>query len=164
MFQLAARLAWLHPHAMHSGRGSHSKLRGAALLSAHAWNEIGAKLRLTKREMQIVQSVFDNLSEAGIAKRLVISEHTVHTHLNRLFKKLTVSTRTELVLRIMEQMISLTLDKTGVLPPICRHHHSGGCCLHNPPPKKNSGVGQTADLSRLRNLPHSVKLELYQVV
>jgi DNA-binding CsgD family transcriptional regulator len=133
MFRLAARLAWLHPHAMHSGLGSHSKLRGAALLSTHAWHEIGTKLRLTKRELQIVQSVFDNLPETEIATRFRISGHTVHTHLNRLFKKLTVTSRTELVLRIVEQMIGLTLSETGVLPPICRRHNTSGCCLHNSP-------------------------------
>lgn len=100
------------------------------MISDHAWIEIARTLDITKRELQIVQSVFDNLPEAGIAQRLRISEHTVHTHLNRLFKKLTVTTRTELVLRIMEQMIALTLSETGVLPPICRRHHTGSCCLH----------------------------------
>jgi DNA-binding CsgD family transcriptional regulator len=116
---------------MQRGRASRSK-RGASLLTDHAWLEIARTLGLTKRELQIVQGVFDNLPKAGIAKRLKISGHTVHTHLNRLFKKLTVTTRTELVLRIVEQMITLTLSETGVLPPICRRHHSGDCCLHNP--------------------------------
>jgi DNA-binding CsgD family transcriptional regulator len=120
-----------------SGRASRSKsrskLRGASLLTELTWLEIARTLGLTKRELQIVQGVFDNLPKAGIAKRLKISGHTVHTHLNRLFKKLTVTTRTELVLRIVEQMIGLTLSETGVLPPICRRHHTGDCCLHNPP-------------------------------
>ncbi len=102
------------------------------MLSDHAWIEIASTLGLTKRESQIVQSVFDNLPENEIAKRFRISVHTVHTHLNRLFKKLNVTTRTELVLRVMEQLISLTLSETGTLPPICRRH-VGGCCLHDPP-------------------------------
>lgn len=119
-----------------SQRDLRRKLRGASLLSDHAWLEISRTLGLTKRELQIVQSVFDNLPETEIAKRLKISGHTVHTHLNRLFKKLNVTTRTELVLRIVEQMIGLTLSETGVLPPICRHHQTGGCCLHNKPAKK----------------------------
>ena len=103
------------------------------MLSERAWHEIGAQLDLTKRELQIVQGVFDNLTKTGIARRLKISHHTVHTHLNRLFKKLTVTTRTEVVLRIVEQMITLTLSDTGVLPPICPRHHTGRCCLHAPP-------------------------------
>ena len=113
---------------------SRRKLRGASLLSDHAWLEIGRTLEITKRELQIVQSVFDNQHEADIAKRFKISPHTVHMHLNRLFKKLTVKSRTELVLRIMQELIALTLSETAVLPPICPRHHTGQCCLHNPPP------------------------------
>ena len=105
------------------------------MLSEHAWLEIAAALDITQRELQIIQAVFDNLHKTAIARRLGISASTTHTHLNRLFKKLNVTTRTELVLRIMEQMIALTLSETGVLPPICPHHHSGDCCRHNPPPK-----------------------------
>jgi DNA-binding NarL/FixJ family response regulator len=116
-----------------SQRDLRRKLRGASLLSEHAWGEIARTLRLTKRELQIVQGVFDNLPKTGIAWRLKISEHTVHTHLNRLFKKLAVTTRAELVLRVMEQMISLTLSATGTLPPICHRHHTGLCRLHAPP-------------------------------
>jgi DNA-binding CsgD family transcriptional regulator len=104
------------------------------MLSDLAWLEVARSLRLTKRELQIVQGVFDNLPKTGIAGRFKISEHTVHTHLNRLFKKLAVTTRTDLVLCIMEQMISLTRSETGTLPPICRRH-AGGCCLHDPPAK-----------------------------
>ena len=120
---------------MHSEGNLRRKSRGASLLSEHVWLEIACTLRLTKRELQIVQGVFDNLPKTGIARRLKISEHTVHTHLNRLFKKLNVTTRSALVLRIMEQLITLTLSDTGVLSPICPRHHAGGCCLHDPPAK-----------------------------
>jgi len=89
-----------------SGNGVPAR-RGASLLSDQAWVEIERTLKLTRRESQIVQCVFDNLPERGIARRLRISEHTVHTHLNRLFKKLAVTTRTELVLCVMEQVMAL---------------------------------------------------------
>ena len=111
---------------------SNSRL-GASLLSEQAWTEIARTLSLTQRELQIVQGVFDNLPEAGTAGRLRISEHTVHTHLNRLFKKLNVTTRTELILRIMEQMLTLTLSESGGLPPICWRHRSGDCGWHRSP-------------------------------
>ena len=120
---------------MQRGRASRSKLRGASLLTDHAWHEIGHTLEITRRELQIVQSVFDNLPEAGIAKKFKLSPHTVHMHLNRLFKKLNVTSRTELVLRIVEQLVTLTLSETAVLPPICPLHRTGDCCLHNPPAK-----------------------------
>ena len=112
---------------------SRRKLRGASLLSDHAWLEIAGALKITKRELQIVQSVFDNQHEAEIAKRFKISPHTVHMHMNRLFKKLNVTTRTELVLRIVEQLVALTLSETAVLPPICPRHQSGKCGRHKMP-------------------------------
>ncbi len=112
---------------------SRHKLRGAALLSDRAWHEIARTLDITKRELQIVQAVFDNQHETEIAKRFKLSPHTVHMHMNRLFKKLNVTSRTELVLRIMQEMVALTLSETAVLPPICPRHHTGKCCLHNPP-------------------------------
>jgi DNA-binding NarL/FixJ family response regulator len=107
------------------------KPRGALMLSDPAWLEIATALNVTKRELQVIQAVFDNLHESAIAHRLGISAHTTHTHLNRLFLKLNVTTRTELVLRIVEQMIFLTLSETGVLPPICRLYHASCCCFQN---------------------------------
>ena len=115
------------------GRASRRKRRGAALLSDHAWHEIGRTLGLTQRQLQMVQSVFDNRNEPEIAQRFRISPHTVHMHLNRIYKKLNVTSRTELVLRIVELMITLTLSETAVLPPICPRHHTGVCCLHPAP-------------------------------
>ena len=120
---------------MDSQRNSSRKKWGALLLTDHAWLEIARTLGITKRELQIVQGVFDNLTEERIAERFKISSHTVHMHLNRLFKKLTVTSRTELVLRIVEQMVTLTLSETAVLPPICPCHHTGRCCLHDPTAK-----------------------------
>ena len=109
------------------------------MLSDHAWLEIARALDITKRELQIVQSVFDNQHEAEIAKRLKLSPHTIHMHLNRLFKKLTVKSRTELVLRIVEQMVALTLSETSVLPPICPRHHTGDCRMQNPSAPPQNG-------------------------
>jgi DNA-binding NarL/FixJ family response regulator len=110
----------------------HRRLRGAAMLSEQAWSEVGSALRVTRREVEVVQAVFDNLTEKGIASRFAITEHTAHTHLNRLFKKLNVRSRTELVLRFVEQMMELILSETAVLPPICPRHESSHCFLHRP--------------------------------
>ena len=105
------------------------------MLGDQIWHEIASSLGITNRELQVVQGVFDNLGEKEIAHRLKITEHTAHTHLNRLFKKLNVRSRTELVLRVVEQLIALTLSETSMLPPICQHHQSGDCCRHKPPAK-----------------------------
>jgi DNA-binding NarL/FixJ family response regulator len=100
---------------------------GAALLTDIAWSEIARTLKLSARELEIVQGVFDNFKEDAIAGNLGVSDNTIHTHLHRLFGKLRVTTRTQLVVRIMQELLILTLWEGGSLPPICRHRANGRC-------------------------------------
>jgi DNA-binding NarL/FixJ family response regulator len=60
-------------------------------------NSGGRKL-LTPREQQVVALVADGLSNRGVAGELGLSEHTVKKYLFRIFDKIGVSTRVELVL------------------------------------------------------------------
>ena len=53
---------------------------------------------LTPREQQVVALVADGLSNRGVACELGLSEHTVKKYLFRIFDKVGVSTRVELVL------------------------------------------------------------------
>ena len=57
----------------------------------------GANL-LTKREEDLVRLVADGLSNRDIARQLNLSEHTVKNYVFRVFEKLGVSNRVELVL------------------------------------------------------------------
>jgi DNA-binding NarL/FixJ family response regulator len=86
-------------------------------------------LKLSKRELQIVRDVFDNLKDDAMACDLGASRNTIHTYLHRLFAKLHVSTRTQMVVRIIQELLILTLAKQGSLPPICRHRVNGHCPL-----------------------------------
>jgi hypothetical protein len=79
-------LSAVMPKRDQTGKGDSGR-RGASLLSDHVCAEIARTLGTTRRELQIVQSVFDNLPKAGIAGRLHRSEHTVHTLLNCRFEK-----------------------------------------------------------------------------
>jgi len=63
-------------------------------------NSHGIKL-LTPREEQVVALVADGLSNREIAQELGLSEHTIKKYLFRIFDKLGVSTRVELVLYAM---------------------------------------------------------------
>jgi DNA-binding NarL/FixJ family response regulator len=60
-------------------------------------NACGEKL-LTSREEQVVALVADGLSNRNIATELGLSEHTVKKYLFRIFEKLGISNRVELVL------------------------------------------------------------------
>lgn len=104
---------------------------GAGVLSDIAWTEIARSLKLSGRELQIARGVFDNLTEGAIASDLCISEHTVHMHLNRLYKKLRVTTRAQTVLRVMHELLFLTISESSCLPAICRNRANGRCPMQD---------------------------------
>jgi DNA-binding NarL/FixJ family response regulator len=62
------------------------------------WGETGAFSLLSKREQDVVRCVADGLSNREIARQLKLTEHTVKNYLFRVFNKLGVSSRVELVL------------------------------------------------------------------
>ncbi|GAB3261327.1 response regulator [Nocardioides dilutus] len=51
--------------------------------------------RLTPREQEVLRLVADGLGTSDIAARLYLGESTLKTHLNRIFRKLGVSNRTQ---------------------------------------------------------------------
>jgi len=80
--------------------------RGRSILPHAAWEVIANSLRISDRELQIIQEIFDDRKESAIADDLTISVHTVHTHLERLYRKLGVSTRVGLILCILSEYFS----------------------------------------------------------
>jgi two-component system nitrate/nitrite response regulator NarL len=58
---------------------------------------------LATREAQVANLVVEGLATKEIAKRLGITEHTVSNYLFRIYNKLGISSRVELVLYIMKQ-------------------------------------------------------------
>jgi ATP/maltotriose-dependent transcriptional regulator MalT len=56
-----------------------------------------ARLGLTKREMEVLQSMADGLSNQQIAERLFLSLNTIKTHSSKVFEKLEVQRRTQAV-------------------------------------------------------------------
>ena len=65
--------------------------------SLRVLNSIGSSL-LTPREEQVVALVAEGLSNRQVARELNLSEHTVKKYLFRIFEKLGISSRVELVL------------------------------------------------------------------
>ncbi len=66
---------------------------------------LGTESTLTTRESEIVQLVALGKTNAEVAERLSISDGTVKTHLNNVFKKLGVRNRAELALRTARESI-----------------------------------------------------------
>jgi DNA-binding CsgD family transcriptional regulator len=71
-------------------------------MSDGEWRSVTRLLRLSGRELEIVQLLFEDLKESVIAGRLGISSHTVHTHLERLYRKLGVTGRCSVLLRVFD--------------------------------------------------------------
>jgi DNA-binding NarL/FixJ family response regulator len=69
----------------------------------------GEKL-LTSREEQVVALVADGLSNRNVASELGLSEHTVKKYLFRIFEKLGISNRVELVLYAMNNSAPQTTE------------------------------------------------------
>jgi DNA-binding NarL/FixJ family response regulator len=57
---------------------------------------------LTKREEEVVRLVAEGMTNREISVRLSLSEHTIRNYLFRIFDKLGISSRVELVLRALD--------------------------------------------------------------
>lgn len=65
-------------------------------------NQINQFNSLTRREKDVLLLVTQGENNKSIAEKLVVSEITVKSHLNNIFKKLNVSNRTQAVLLAMQ--------------------------------------------------------------
>jgi DNA-binding CsgD family transcriptional regulator len=102
---------------------------GAAMFSEAAWREITRSLSLSGRELQILRAIFDDRTESAIAGDLGISPCTIHTYRERLYRKLGVTDRVRLVLRVMNEFLAMTTAPGSVLPSLCAHRAAGRCPL-----------------------------------
>jgi DNA-binding NarL/FixJ family response regulator len=67
-------------------------LHNAGLLS-----KTGKINGITEKEKEIIESVCKGYKNKQIASKLCLSEHTVKAHLNRIYRKFNISTRSQLV-------------------------------------------------------------------
>lgn len=88
---------------------------GRLMFSDDHWRLLARSLELSKRQSQIVQAVFDDKKESAIAVHLGISSHTVHTHLERLYRKLGITSRVALVSRVFIQYLWMQDGRERVL-------------------------------------------------
>ncbi|WP_164667974.1 helix-turn-helix domain-containing protein [Virgibacillus doumboii] len=63
---------------------------------------VAATFSLTNRETEIVKLILEDKGNAAIANELYVAEITVKKHITRIFKKVNVKNRTQLIKRIME--------------------------------------------------------------
>ena len=83
---------WINSRQTHYVLEALSEMSTLRVVNGHG------RLLLTPREEQVVALVADGLSNRQAAAELGISEHSVKKYLLRIFDKLGISTRVELVL------------------------------------------------------------------
>jgi len=86
------------------------RLTGASI--ARLAGEIILELRLSRREREVFRQAATGLSNKEVADRLAISQATVKTHLSRIFQKLGLRRRSELVAAyhgLIPRALNLTL-------------------------------------------------------
>jgi NarL family two-component system response regulator LiaR len=66
---------------------------------------------LTERETSVLRLVAEGLANKDIARRLAISERTVKAHLNNVFAKLDVQSRTQAALQAIRSGIAPAVDR-----------------------------------------------------
>jgi DNA-binding NarL/FixJ family response regulator len=76
---------------------------GQDVFAPREWRSLGTALGLSPRESGVVRAVFDCVSEKCIAEQLGLSPHTVHTYLWRIYRKLNVQSRQELLVRVFAE-------------------------------------------------------------
>ena len=82
--------------------------------------------RLTKREVATVRLAVEGLSNREIAGQLGLTEHTIKNYLFRIFDKLGVSNRVELVLSCLREEVEMghgPAAETG--PPLEKQMSAG---------------------------------------
>jgi DNA-binding CsgD family transcriptional regulator len=65
---------------------------------------------LTQRELEILVGLAAGQSDLAIADDLAISKHTVRSHIKSLFRKLGVQSRSQAIVKAMQQGI---IDQSG---------------------------------------------------
>lgn len=103
------RLVELATGAPSPGAPGHAVAQAAA--PAHP--DAGAAAGLTRREVEVVRLVAEGLSNRQIARRLVVSEATVKTHLNHVLAKLDVDGRPGLVAWAWRSGLGGSPDRSG---------------------------------------------------
>lgn len=78
-----------------------------ANLEAAEWTGIARLLGLSERERQVVHGLFEGKTESRIAAELKISARTVHSHLERIYRKLDVHERLGFARRVFGAYLTL---------------------------------------------------------
>ena len=82
-----------------AGDGARAVPPFSQLLTEAEWEDVRRELQLTPQQARVVELILQGMRDKQIAAALGLSLPTVRTHLRRLFSRIGISDRVELVLR-----------------------------------------------------------------
>lgn len=82
-----------------------SEVPGSILLSQEDWRRIAKELRLSARELQVVQEIFDGKKLSTIAQEMNLGMGTVKTYCQRIYHKLHIHDQRELAMVVLARHI-----------------------------------------------------------
>jgi DNA-binding CsgD family transcriptional regulator len=65
-----------------------------------AWPSVAAALGLSPRELEITRCLVSDVVESAIGERLGLSRHAAYDHLQRVYRKVGVNSRLELIVKV----------------------------------------------------------------
>ncbi len=71
---------------------------------------------LSERERTVVRYMCDGLTNREIAERMGLSEHTIKNHLFRIYGRLGISSRVEIMFSVLSQRVLRTSELRGTVP------------------------------------------------
>lgn len=98
-------------HQVAQGEGSLNPAITRQVLAQMQSPTIPAEEELTERETEVIKLMAHGYSNAEIARLMVVSNATVHTHVSRILSKLNLSSRTQAALYALKKgLVSLDED------------------------------------------------------
>ncbi len=94
-------------------RSSWNGKRPSSYLCAAQWRSIVYSLALSPGQEEIVRCIMDGLTEPAIAEELGVSCYTVHSQVARVYKKIEVTSRTELIVRVFLVVVTESRERSS---------------------------------------------------
>ena len=87
--------------SLNSVKGVADDQSGRSILTGQDWQRVGGALGLSRRELELVQHIFDGKKLFAVAQAMRLSLGTVKTYSQRIHQKLAVSDQRELTLAVL---------------------------------------------------------------
>ena len=88
-------------------------MENGQIFSGREWNALIETLSLPLRQGQVVQYIFEGCSDKQIANELDITVPTVRSHIGRVFEKLEVEDRNELMIKVFSTSVFVAMTWMG---------------------------------------------------